>query len=669
MTQYYFDHSAVGNEYQSYAATPTWGALSTDKPLPMDGTGLAGPSHAAAVAIAEIQITVLPADTNTLTIAGAVLTAKTTAAAKNQWTITGAISTCVTNLVALINTFGTGTSQCDAAVNSGTSALLLALPYWQFARVKPGTTDTLQIATRLAGNDLNHAVNSNVAISSSGWGTPPTLTQFAGGANGPFGYFFSTATVFGKTTGTYGVALAAAPGPSNPSYLTDVIHGRTRRSGADLTLTNTVTGSWTVTWQNRNWLFDDGTIWSGDNGKFTLKHQHNNGAWITHYYAIASGGFVCFESRSHGKFEIVAEVLAPATGNNRFIQMAQQAAGSSYFSFINSRFIHGANHANAANTAIILFGDGNATASSQFADLTNSYCEVSSNNAYVGGQSGSASSNCSIIANGLQVKVMGATGPIGTVLYSSNTGGRSKSVTWIGGSIKDSNGIYTCANPIGMDVTQENGSILIDSVDGVTDPSIAWTAGLGNGGSVLRWNQSEGSNKGYRILTNSFGIDWRGNGTFPYTTAADLRGNLWSHRVSWTSAPTAFHHVTPVRLSRFYRGTTGTKTVTLDLYVPDATTFYLDELQMIVTYVDSTDVIRTESVGGARGARFATRTALSAGSATWTASGVAAHSGKKMNLTTAQQVKSGTEIVVSLGLCASRSPTITFYVSPELVLT
>ena len=279
MADFYCDTSAVGNEYQAYAATPTWGALSTDKPLPMDGSGLAGPGHSAAVAIAELQITVLPADGNTLAIAGSTITAKTTAAAKNQWTITGAISTCITNLRDLINTFGTGAAQCDAATSTSACKLALALPYWCYARVKPGTTDTLQIATRIAGNDLNHAVNSAVAISSSGWGTPPTITQFAGGANGPFAYLMNTATVFGKSDGqastvgpAYGIFFAAAPGPSEPG-VSDAVSVRTKRSSGNLALSWTVaaSGAISMTWKARNYVFDDGTKWVATVAEFTLR--------------------------------------------------------------------------------------------------------------------------------------------------------------------------------------------------------------------------------------------------------------------------------------------------------------------------------------------------------------------------------------------------------------
>ncbi len=310
MADFYLDISAVGNEYQAYAAAPTWGALATDKPAPQDGNGKAGPGHSAAVSIAEIQLTALPADGNTLAIAGATLTAKTTAAAKNQWTIGASIATCVSNLVSLLNTYGTSASQCDAAVSSSVCALVLALPYWQYARVKPGTTDTLQIATRIAGSDLNHAANSNVAITSSGWGTPPTITQFAGGADGPFGYAFnSSATIFGKSANTaasalpaYGVFFAAAPGPSDPGA-SDVVHIRSRRSGVDLSASWSNSATASGTWKQRSYLADNGTVWSGDNGKITFTFKNVNSSSTTHAFYVASAGFISFASRGQYNLE------------------------------------------------------------------------------------------------------------------------------------------------------------------------------------------------------------------------------------------------------------------------------------------------------------------------------------------------------------------------------
>ena len=65
MADFYCDISAIGNEYQAYADTPTtWG-------VPQDGNGKAGPGHSAAVAIATIDCTSAAGDgAQTLSILG-----------------------------------------------------------------------------------------------------------------------------------------------------------------------------------------------------------------------------------------------------------------------------------------------------------------------------------------------------------------------------------------------------------------------------------------------------------------------------------------------------------------------------------------------------------------------------------------------------------------------
>jgi hypothetical protein len=242
-------------------------------------------------------------------------------------------------------------------------------------------------------------------------------------------------------------------------------------------------------------------------------------------------------------------------------------------------------------------------------------------------------------------------------------------IEWVGGHVLDSNGVFKCANPISVPVGAQVQFVgVLDSVVGVTDPSVGFTQQTLTANSFT-WNSPEGPNKGFRLETPQYTVDWKGDGTFPYTSAAaDLRGVGWSHRVTWTSMPSALLSATPLRLSYFYRAAAATKTLTLELLVPDATTFYADELEMVVSYLDSSDVWRTEKFGGLRARQFSsTRTALSAGTA-WT-SGIAAHSAKQLSLTTAQPIKQDSEIVVRLSLCASRSPNVVFYVSPELVVS
>lgn len=672
MAEYYCDISAVGNEYQAYAATPTWGAAAGDKPLPMDGTGKAGSGHSAAVAIAEIQITVLPGDTNTLTIAGAVLTAKTTAAAKNQWTISGAISTCITNLRDLINTFGTGTAQCDASVNSGSSALTLALPYWCFARVKPGTTDTLQIATRLAGSDMNQATNANVAISSSGWATPPTLTQFTGSADGPFAYLYNTATVFGKsdaqasgsTPPLYGLFFNAAGGPSDPGA-TDVVHCRTKRSGSNLSHTAWVaTGSSSATgsWKSRNYLFDDGTLWSGDNGRLSVSFKRNVNNSQTIAFSIP-GASLSFVSRAVGGFEITGALLqGTATSTSLF-----RAAASGSLVFQRCRFIEGSDHSASLPLTLI---DSSGSVAGLSVDLSESFLQFRgavTSTKLISTLTGSGTT-VNFRLHGTQVEIVAATGAIG-VLINHNSLSSFCVYEWVGGSVYDTNGVYRCQNPITPHTSSEV-EVVIDNVVGITDPSVSWTASSTSKAS-LRWVQADGTYKAFRYQTPRYAVDWKGDGTFPYAgAAADLRGNGWAHRVTWTAIPTNAAPVMVLRLAHFYRSAAASKTVKLSLYVPDATTFYQDELEFEITYTDSGGTQRTEKAAHARAQAFmSSRTALSSDSASWTTNGVTSHSAKKVELTTAYSIKQDSEIVARVSLAASRSPSVVFYASPELVLS
>lgn len=665
MADGYADIAAItAGDYQAYAATPTWGALSTDKPLPMDGNGKGSNSASAVVAIAEIQITVLPADTNTLVIAGCTLTAKTTAAAKNQWTISGAISTCITNLRDLINTFGTGTAQCDAATPTTVSALQLALPYWCFARVKPGTTDTLQIATRFAGSDLNQATNSNVGITSSGWGTPPTITQFAGGADGPWAYLLNTTTVFGKSdgkTGTggpaYGLFFAASPTPFDPGT-SDVVHVRTKRSGSDLSVTWNSTGTASAAWKQRNYLFDDGTVWASSNGKLTCAFKNSNGSSTGSVFTLAAAGTLSFASRGVGNFEIQTGVTASGSGTFMMVSMGNSAK----FSFKRCRWVETSDNLRS----IYLASDGNSSLSGWFVDLSDSFVQLrtSVTNKFPVQAGGSTTVNIRVVLNGLTVEVVAASANIGKFISLAGAS-QAGTVEWIGGEVRDSLGVYRCPMPFDINVGCSLDSI-VDGVIGVSNPSVGMTASA-TVNARFRWISPEGPNKGMRSETPRAVIDWQGDGTFPYCgAAADLRGVNWAHRFTWTSIPSAWAPVMVARIPRFYRSASASKTIKLFLYLPTATTVYLDELEMTISYLDSTDVWRTESVGGARGLQFAaSRTALSSSSASWTANNASDYSAKEIAITTAYSIKQNSEFVLRLALCASRGSSLTGYYSPE----
>ena len=653
MAEYYCDISAVGNEYQAYAATPTWGALSTDKPLPMDGNGKAGPGHSAAVAIAEIDVSSASvAATNTLTIAGAVLTAVASGAGANQFNVASG-STLATNLVSSINA-------ATNTVNSGSSAMVPRLQDFCFARVKPGASSVVQIATRIAGTDMNQATNSNTNTTTSGWSVAPTITQFAGGADGPFAYLCNNATIFNKAALAYGLWFAVANAPSDPGA-SDVVHVRSKRSGSSLSFTYSAGGTHTASWKTRNYLYDDGTIWSGDNGTLAMTFK-NTGAAVTNSFTIGASVAVTHVSRSKYNLEVFLGATSASAIYN--LCVCSTSTSNQRFAFQACKFTETSDTSSSVSR-ISLALDGSTTNNFIF-ELEDSYFT------YRGTQKtlvriGNSSTGWRVRLNGATIEVVAATGAIGIPVQVSAASAFGI-MEWIGGEIKDSNGVYSCVTPVSADVGVSNTKFVLDGVVGITDPSIGWTASA-NVDSQLIWNSPEGTNKGFRIERPDYVVDWKGDGTFPYCGAKTLQGTDWSHRITWNSIPSINNKVVPLRLSRFYRSAAASKTVTLEFLIPDAITVYDDELELRVTYMDSSNVWRIETVGGLRGKSLqSSRTALSSSATSWS-NPPASHSAKKIALTTAQSIKQNSEVFVTLSLCASRSPSRTIYVSPDVVLS
>lgn len=178
----------------------------------------------------------------------------------------------------------------------------------------------------------------------------------------------------------------------------------------------------------------------------------------------------------------------------------------------------------------------------------------------------------------------------------------------------------------------------------------------------------EGPVKAFRFQTARFAVDWKNDGSFPYYgAAAYISGLNWSHRVSWTAASRSTSSVALLRLSNFYRAADAVVTVRLPLYVPDAIVVYEDEIDLMVIYTDAGGTRRIERTGlpSALSALATGRTALS-DHAGWTSSGVAAHTGKKLELITQYSVKQATDVVAVLIGRQYRAGGMTFYASPEL---
>ncbi len=660
MTAFYLDVSAVGNEYQAYAATPTWGALSTDVPLPMDGNGKAGPGHAAAVAIAEIQITVQPADTNTLVIAGATLTAKTAVAAKNQFAIGGSIATTVSNLVSLINTYGTGSNQCDAAVNSGSSAALLALPYFVFARVKPGATDTLQIATRFAGADMNQASNSNVAISSAGWATPPTLTQFAGGADGPFSYLVTGSTVFGKTARTYGLLTATKSGtPTDPGAAADCIFVRTRRSSVDLgvTITDSATRyDWVLgpTSTNRQFIFDDGTTWSGDAGEFVLTLNATSG--------VSSGNNTLQPPAA------TLSLLSP-TATKRFRLYVNVTTGSYAYEFryTSSSSIVLMEGVTLEESSGNIAGAGLAMNGNDFGPkvtVSNSKWIAKGARTLMkfGANPGAKTQyvNC-------EFEYFGLTGNVTGIVNGAGVG-HDQTFEAVACKFYDRNGVYSITNPVtGVTGNQSAQKIIFDGCSGIDAVASGWTAQISDFNRLLLW-ENFGPNRDWRLEVGSWLTEWRYGQSHPTLTSTLQNGTPWSAKTIVRNSMIWGVPQRPFKINGYYRDATAAKTITLEFLA--AQTFPKSQLGILVAYIDSNDVVRYEHTLETRAKGLAgTGSNCATSAASWTLNGQTGFTAYKCALTTAYSIKTGTEFVVFVLVNGTVASDQTLYFNGEVALT
>lgn len=681
MADFFLDISALGNEYQAYAATPTWGALSTDKPLPMDGNGKAGPSHAAAVAIAELQITVLPADGNTIAVAGATLTAKTTAAAKNQWTIGGSIATCITNLVALLNTFGTGTAQCDAAVSTSASQIALAVPYFQFSRIKPGTTDTIQLATRIAGANLNHATNSAVAIASAGWSTPPTITQFAGGADGPFAYLWNTVgAVFGKTGGDnanpgYGVACALPGGPTNPTF-NDPIFTRCARSGSSLTLTHNNTPAATgssvfnlgvLSTVQRTVIFDsNGTTWSGDSGQLYLSVVCTNVSSGYHFQLTCTNSFRLIARTTDG-----FRIRQKGTGGAGFtgLQIIRNNSAVAGCQFVLERIYLEEDPDSSNNGAGISINPVNANFHMSVNEC-HLFCK-SSRLLFHGGAGGLGGSMDATYTNTLFEFAQSVSGLANLSSFSGFTSFRLRGCTFV-----DRNNI---ANPVvtslctGTHPTNTSAyfQIEVDQCTGVA-PFVDGQSAVPYATHRTTWSK-QGPDKEFRITTGREIVEWIAGNNIPTLDCLTLSGTAWA--IKWMIREIGDYagagNAAP-RISTFHRAADSVRTVKMELLLPDAATFSKANLFALVSYISPDGVVHTESTKLPDSANFdGSSTAPAASAASWSMNGTSSYSAKKLELTTAYQIKTNTEVMAQL-CYAGRPPGSvdrTMFYNPTLVLT
>lgn len=643
MANFYLDVSAIGNEYQAYADTPTtWG-------VPQDGNGKAGPGHTAAVAIATIDCAVASASgLGQLSVLGATVSS----------TLTGSGATLAANIVSAINLYGT-------AVGPTYSALLLPLNKLVFARQNPTTTTTVEIMLRIAGTDW---VGFTPAIAGT-WDTAPTMTNFAGGANGPFAYFWNTTTVFGKavyvSTGTYptyGIAIVASAGVTNPAA-TDVIHIRSQRSGVNLTAghRDAAAAYAQASILAHVYVVDAGAQWAGDNGQFTLSTYSTNtygansitfnsgcvviaaaadGFRITHDGAITNGPYLNIYQPENGTLLLCNVLFEEGTGGVINFPSASNfytrtCIGLHYKSKVG-RNLGGAPSSNYAPFV------------ARYIDCWFEYttsCPTPSNlfvSPYYGISGGS---DCYLELSNCKFTFISG-GPI-TQLFPATSNFNSAFQVYISNCI----GLKPDILPFPSGILSGNRRLTYvgcrDSVSGVSGRSF-----LADNGHTT--------------------VSWLDDGTFPYLNSVTPTGSGFASKATIKAGRSAYYSVNLLAITYLYRLADASATITVQLLVPATQNFNTSQMVLYGVFTDSSNTIRTFSTQASFSAAYGVSpVSLTASASTWTNQGALV--AKKITFDTASlsaQIKQGTEIAVRV-VYFGDTPTgadTSIFISPELEL-
>ena len=271
MAAWYCDHGCTLYP-TAYMSVPA-GAAS----LPQEGDGsVSGTGAAPAVAVATMDLGSTTASAGaSFAVHGATLTCVAAGASTTQFNA-GMGAVLAMNLASAINA---GTV-VPTTTTGGISPYLKAL-VWASA-----SGAVLTVYTRVASSDLNQTVNASATLvcgTLGNWTSAPATANFSGGMSGPFSRLFNStalaATVNStiSTAGTYGAWIATMMGAPAAG---DVVHIRTMRSGSNIVINGI--GGTAFTFVTRavgnalaylEYRFDNGVVWSGDNGIFELLHD------------------------------------------------------------------------------------------------------------------------------------------------------------------------------------------------------------------------------------------------------------------------------------------------------------------------------------------------------------------------------------------------------------
>lgn len=646
MADFYCDHGAY---VDALGSEPTWG-------VPQEGDGFS-PNPATSASVAEIRILASPTASETITIAGATITAGASLGT-NIFARGANPGETAANIAMLINSgMFTATVGSGVAHNVGIAPTANQGRNMFYARVKPEAANTVQIMFRIGSEALNHANNSNVAITSSGWATPPTITQFSGGTSGCFGWFFNSAALGPGSSiaaATYGVMMSKptvvrGATPANSVFALSEADIIWNRSGVGKLVSFTIPGNTSRVANANNYHIrtDSNTKWTSDPGDGVFEFRITNNANAVRVFSVVhdtctrgklsaerqsgflingrimggSGSALIFGTNvSTGLFEAnnitIAEDPTSVRAGFSCVPTLEGATGNiicrdTVFSMLRS-----------STTARTLIGIGTTTASQNY-EFDN--CEFRFN--YTGTAPPSA--------------------PLFTVRGDTSTrrrcrisGGR---ITGLGAYTQPVFGASTAWASTGpVEVIAEG---LFGSDVGVNGLAPWGVPGGGSGAETRRVFVSVPTLGGsWRYETMTGAADWVNDGSFP-TLNGRTPGNIpHSMRMYWlpgAEQDRIYGFIAPP-LRQQSRGADGTKTIVVELFVPSSIAFDPFNLSARLRYVDTTNQVRLMTLTGAN---------LATSSATWNnTSAYPGHVARRLTYVTAHPVRQYTEITVEIGI-------------------
>lgn len=636
MAEFYLDVSAVGNEYQVYADTPTtWG-------VPQDGNGKA--LTGGAVAIATIDCNGATASgTGTVGVLGVTVSSTLNASGS-------ALAT------AIVNAINASTTATVATY----SAALLPLNRLVFARVNPTVDTEVQIMLRIAGTDWNGMTPTRVNIVGGG------VTTFSGGTDGPFAYFCNNVTIFGRAQATYGLVVQKPGSVTEPG--TDPVIVRTRRAGVDLGVLMQHTASLTVAHQTglteRHFVFDNGTYWPGDDGQFLFETTQTSGGALSIQFGpgnTVSSAIQTFNAMKVGGFRIRHSLLsgtgaygatvAWGQGRSRWKGVFAEAGNANTQLLVQTINTLSSNNLEAIeckfsflrNQQISNLG-GSTPFYQRMQNCTFEWSGIGSNIAALFNHSGFAANassstskihhtNCSYIVDAGAYSVVG--------IYSTPLPSNSRSVT------------------------------TIDGCSGIQNPSIGLAAaGVVTGGPELYW--TDPAKFSFRSENSSVTTDWVQGSPYPTLYAQTPDGVPMSIRASWEAARLGSYNSFEVtRISSFYRDNSASKSVRIELCVPASEVPNTAQLYMTVSYTDTSGARRFEHSRGDLRSLHLPSTAVplpnGVGLENWSLNGISGLTSKRLEVITQFPIKQGSEVVCTVMIGAAPIGTHSFYVDPVVV--